>query len=257
MVTGATVPAGAVHARLLDAAGQPASVGLLEVAVGGEAFGTVCGLSPAAADVVCRQLGFDFGVASTSPCGSYGGSSVCGAAGGPVAMRGLECAGGELGVGECSWRPADASCADHAADAVVFCGHAGRSGRPADGSARLLSHDGAPSLDGRGRLEVFVSGAWTPVCATGFAPGSETVACRAMGFAGSSSPAARPPCGSAFGRNYCGAAAPRLGNLSCSGDEKTLLACAFEEGEDVFCAAEESVVVSCAGDGDAQGRLSM
>ena len=38
-----------------------------------------------AASVACRQLGFDFGVQSPSPCGQYGGGSWCGAAGTPVA----------------------------------------------------------------------------------------------------------------------------------------------------------------------------
>ena len=46
-----------VTARLVDAAGAPASVGLLQVQSGDGAFGTVCGMNMEAVDVVCRQLG--------------------------------------------------------------------------------------------------------------------------------------------------------------------------------------------------------
>ena len=46
-----------VSIRLVDAAGGPSNAGLLQVQTGGGSFGTVCGMSLAAVDVVCRQLG--------------------------------------------------------------------------------------------------------------------------------------------------------------------------------------------------------
>ena len=52
--------------------------------------GTVRGLSGAAADVACRQLGYDNGIISPSSRAQYGGGSVCGAAGSPVAAKNLK-----------------------------------------------------------------------------------------------------------------------------------------------------------------------
>ena len=46
-----------VTARLVDAAGVPSNVGLLQVQSGDGSFGTVCGMNLEAVDVVCRQLG--------------------------------------------------------------------------------------------------------------------------------------------------------------------------------------------------------
>lgn len=48
---------GIASARLVDAAGASARVGLAQVRTGGGAFGTVCGMNLAASDVLCRQLG--------------------------------------------------------------------------------------------------------------------------------------------------------------------------------------------------------
>ena len=69
--------------RLVDAAGSISNVGLLQVRTDA-GFGTVCGANPAAADVVCRALGYSYGSVSTSPCGFYGGANLCGAPGSPV-----------------------------------------------------------------------------------------------------------------------------------------------------------------------------
>ena len=72
-----------VDVRLVDASGSLANVGLLQIKTDA-GFGSVCGANPAAADVVCRSLGFAHGTVSTSPCGFYGTSDLCGAAGSPV-----------------------------------------------------------------------------------------------------------------------------------------------------------------------------
>ena len=39
-------------------------------------------------------------------------------------------------------------------------------------------------MDGVGRLEVFYNGAYGSVCSDGWTAGSETVACRGMGYSG-------------------------------------------------------------------------
>lgn len=251
-------PLSSPSARLLDVHGAPSGAGLLQVRVGdlaAGAFGTVCGMNLAAADVVCRQLGFDYGSVSTSPCGNYGGADMCGRAGTLVAAMDLECRGGELDVGECSWARPNDSCGGHSSDSIVFCGN-NFPHRPPSGAVRLLDSEGAPSINGEGRLEMFRAGSWTPVCREGFTPGSAAVACRAMGFAGAA--AALPGrCASFRGENFCGKVAPRLSKLACAGQETSLGACPFEEEDDVFCAAEENVIVACVGeDGDSVGYLS-
>ena len=71
----AAVPGGAAHAGLLE----------MEMEAGG--YGTVCGLNSQAANVACRQIGFEFGVASPAGCAEYGGASFCGASGSPVAAK--------------------------------------------------------------------------------------------------------------------------------------------------------------------------
>ena len=98
-------------------------------------------------------------------------------------MEALRCRGGERTIDNCAWSVPDAACADHSHDAVVFCSNAAGGVIP-DGVARLLGPDGAPSLSGSGRLEVYHSGAWGSVCTIGFAAGSAAVACKSMGFEG-------------------------------------------------------------------------
>ncbi len=234
--------------RIVDSAGAISNAGLLEIRTESAQveFGSVCGMNLAAADVVCKQLGYDFGSVSDSPCSDYGGSDLCGAQGAPIAMEDLECTGGELDILSCSCKAPTEKCASHRMDSIVYCGKSG-AGLPEDGSSRLLA-GGAPSIDGAGRLEIFTSGAWSPVCSSGFTPGSASVACKAMGFSGAK--ASTSDC-AAVG---CGSVPPQISEMSCSGGEADLLSCAFEEGDDVFCDVSESVVISCVGDGDTQGR---
>lgn len=263
-VTRLYVQAPACHAqsaRLVDARGSPARVGLVQVLMDGGTFGSVCGMNLAAADVVCRQLGmlcrasmpppwymqqmagFDAGTLGSSPCRGYGGADLCGAAGSPVAMEGLACKGGELSIAECQWSAPGPSCLGHEQDAVIYCGR-NSDASSLEGAARLLSDDGAPSLSGAGVLEIFAAGTWSTVC--GVSPGAASVACKAMGFSGADT--AGPGSDTGHGRSP-----PALGKLTCSGSEASLLECSFELGEDVFCAETEASVIRCAGEGDATG----
>ena len=106
--------------RIIDAAGGLSYAGLVQVHTD-VGFGTLCGMNQVAADVVCKQLGYGSGVASDSPCESYGGSDICGAPGSPVAMQNVICTGAELALSECEWSVPDTSCSSHGSDAVVFC----------------------------------------------------------------------------------------------------------------------------------------
>ena len=209
--------------------------------------------SQAAADVVCAQLGYEFGSVSTSPCSSYGGANLCGSPGSHVAMSSLTCEGGELDIQECAFSVPDTTCLGHAHDSIVYCG-AGSADGFQEGAARLLSFDGSPSIDGAGRLEIFHAGAWGPVCKSGFTVGAANVACKAMGFAGAQPSGGVSACGDVAGKNYCGELAPQLSEVACSGQETDLLTCPYEDLDDVFCAPEESVLLRCAGIGDTQGR---
>lgn len=113
---------------------------------------------------------------------------------------------------------------------------------------RILDVSGAPSIDGVGRLEMFLAGEWAPICSDGFGDGAAAVACKSMGFSGVGS--MQRDC---VGLGLCGVAAPQLSDVKCIGSEGSLLSCPHLEGEDVYCAPEESVVVHCVGDGDAAG----
>jgi len=236
--------------RVVDASGAASSVGLLQVYMGG-AFGTVCGMDSGAADVICRMQGYDRGSVGSSPCSSYGGTNLCGKLGSAIAMKDLQCGGGELELSGCKWTAADESCSSHAMDTVVFCTEATRTGVYADGSLRLMSHDGSPSIDGTGRLDMFRAGVWGSVCSEGFTPGSAMVACKQMGFASGQLLVGATHC-IANGKNYC-ANPPHVSEVSCSGRELEITSCPFEQGEDVFCSASEAVILECVGDGETFG----
>ena len=231
--------------------GRTANAGLLEVAMSSGTYGSVCGMNAQAAEVACRQLGYDFGVVSPSPCSQYGGSSWCGAAGSAVAVKNLRCTGAELSVDECDSEGVDDGCLSHGGDAVVFCGKQGAAPFP-EGQLRLIGAAGAPALPGEaGRLEMYsIAGAWAPVCKLGFTSGSAAVACKQMGFSGSSGFKA---CAS---NETCGASPPQTAELACAGSELSVLDCSMSTGEAVFCAPEESVLLTCAGHGDPLGAPS-
>ena len=175
--------------------------------------------------------GFSTGTVSSSPCTAYGGSNLCGASDTAVAAQDLRCAGGELNIDECTWSAPGSACTSHELDSVVYC-----SSGPSivEGSARLLSDDGAPSLDGNGLPEVYVAGAWSPLCNINAAAAS--VLCKSMGFSGRGTVTgvgrARSP--------------PNVGSLECQGNEASVMSCFFEVGGDVYCALSEASAVSCA-----------
>jgi len=235
----------ATDVRLVDETGGISSAGLLQVNT--EAgFGTVCGANAAAADVICRSMGYIHGSISSSPCRFYGGADLCGAAGSPVAMADLRCSGLEWGVEECTWSLPDDACLSHGQDTIVYCAASSSAGAQ-QGAVRLLAADGSPSLDGAGRPEIFVESTWVPVCSVGASAGAANVICKSMGFSGAGS-------SSKCSGSACGNVAPAISELACNGSEIGPLACPHEAGDDVFCAPSESLVVACAGDGETQGR---
>lgn len=242
--------ASSANVRIVAAPGGIAHAGLLQMEIEAGKYGSVCGMNGAAADVACRQLGFDFGVISPAGCASYGGASVCGASGSPVAAKNVKCSGAELSLGNCELEPADEGCLSHGSDAVVFCGTSGAAAFP-DGQLRLVDAVGAPALPRvPGRLEMYLAEAqaWGPVCRNGFTSGSAAVACKSMGFSGSAG------FGACAKNGLCGGVAPHVADFACSGSESSVLQCPMATKDDVFCAPEESVVLTCSGVGDTIGK---
>ena len=116
---------GAGDARVVGIGGILSNVGVLQIRAGdanGNDFGTICGINLAGADVACKQMGYDFGTVSSTPCSNYGGRSVCGAKGSLVAAQNLQCSGEELELSECTWQAPSIACESHDADSVVYCG---------------------------------------------------------------------------------------------------------------------------------------
>ena len=113
----------------------------MEMEAGG--YGTVCGLNSQAANVACRQIGFEFGVVSPAGCAEYGGASFCGASGSPVAAKAMQCAGTEMSLKECKHDAPDDACLSHASDSVVFCGTTSTTSAFFDGELRLIGASSA------------------------------------------------------------------------------------------------------------------
>ena len=63
-----------VGVRLVAVPGGAAHAGLLEMEMEAGGYGTVCGLNSQAANVACRQIGFEFGV--VSPAQAFAAQAV-------------------------------------------------------------------------------------------------------------------------------------------------------------------------------------
>ena len=115
-----TVPEGSV--RLAD--GTSPQEGRVEVYHNGE-WGTVCddGWDIVDADVVCRQLGFDFATAAN-------GFATYGVGTGPIHYDQVDCAGNETRLAECPFNGLGIHDCSHFEDAGAVCG--------SESSAQLL-----------------------------------------------------------------------------------------------------------------------
>merc|ERR1711865_1293161 len=70
-------------------------------------------------------------------------------------------------------------------------------------------------MGGKGRPEIFMEGAWVPICSSGASAGAAGVICKSMGFSGTTS-------SSKCNGNVCGNAAPGVSELACTGAQHAL-----------------------------------
>eukprot|EP00927_Polykrikos_kofoidii_P050479 TRINITY_DN44396_c0_g1_i1.p1 TRINITY_DN44396_c0_g1~~TRINITY_DN44396_c0_g1_i1.p1 ORF type:complete len:663 (-),score=100.87 TRINITY_DN44396_c0_g1_i1:64-2052(-) len=259
--------------RLLDDHGSVASHGLLEVLTD-KGFGTVCGITQPAANVMCKQLGYAHGAASVAKCSDNGGGN-CGVPGvTPIAMKNMNCAGREpsFHAPSCTWEPVDATadadkeCRSHQADAVVSCwdnpsGSYSIDGQFPEWTARLVDADGNPPRNGSGRLEVYHDGRWAPICSERLTAGDAFAACRSMGYSSADVSNPTADCQDFQGQNLCSEEPMPLDELGCSGTETRLADCGgvkYPIGvngleEESRCSPGAAAVVRCLGGGDAAG----
>ncbi|XP_029474408.1 neurotrypsin isoform X2 [Rhinatrema bivittatum] len=234
--TAAAVSCGKAHGpaffpiRLVG--GSTAFEGRVEVYHGGQ-WGTICDdqWDDADAEVVCRQLGLG-GVAKAWNQASFGEGS------GAVLLDEVQCTGNELSIEQCTknaW--GEHNCA-HQEDAGVSCTPL------TDGVVRLSSGSGSRL----GRLEVYHRGQWGSVCDDGWTELNTLVVCRQLGFK--------------YGKSFLdghseGIPGPIwLDDVSCSGQESSILQCSRREWGKHDCSHAEDVKLTCYPD-NADHRISL
>ncbi|KAM5306678.1 neurotrypsin isoform 2-T2 [Glossophaga mutica] len=192
-------------------------------------WGTVCDdqWDDADAEVVCRQLGLS-GVARAWTQAHFGAGA------GPVLLDEVRCTGNELSLEQCPKSPWGEHNCGHGEDAGVSCTPL------TDGVLRL-----AGGKDSReGRLEVYHAGQWGTVCDDGWTALSTAVACRQLGFKyGKQAPA------DAFEESR---GPIWLDDVSCSGQEPSLLWCLRSPWGRHDCSHREDVAVACSPGGHGQ-----
>ncbi|XP_053767878.1 neurotrypsin isoform X1 [Desmodus rotundus] len=185
-------------------------------------WGTVCDnqWDDADAEVVCRQLGLS-GVARAWTQAHFGAGA------GPVLLGEVHCTGNELSVEQCPRSPWGEHNCGHGEDAGVSCTPL------TDGALRLAGGRGRHE----GRLEVYHGGQWGTVCDDGWTVLSTEVACRQLGFK--------------YGKQASADAFEEsrgpiwLDDVSCSGQEPSLLRCPRSPWGQHDCSHQEDVAVAC------------
>ncbi|XP_071095519.1 uncharacterized protein [Haliotis cracherodii] len=241
--------------------GLNASMGAVEV-YSNNKWNAVCdnGFDGNAARVVCRTMGFTFGV-------NIGGS-LFGITEGPIGIGQVACNGREANFKQCS-TTASTTCKSGTYASVVC------SNDPITDSGflpRLVADDLV--ADTHGFLEVNINGIWGSVCASGFDDRAANVACKQLSFKGgvAYSPAIYNPFHST-GQHIISETRPILmTDVVCNGNEDSLAKCAYKARSTtkwcdyyapragLLCYRNAGVqyrLVSAAGDNPLQGRVEM
>uniref|UniRef100_A0A8V5FVI4 Uncharacterized protein n=1 Tax=Melopsittacus undulatus TaxID=13146 RepID=A0A8V5FVI4_MELUD len=190
--------------------GDGSCSGLLQVRQG-RAWTSVCedGVDLNAARVVCRELGCGSVLAVAGPGLFPMGSE-------PQWDTGFECTGTELLLSACKRRARSTQGCSGPGGAGPAGSSPGAS-RPCPAGSRRLRLAGGPGRCA-GRVELYVNGAWSPVCQDGWDIPDATVVCRQL------------RCGAALeasgsDRFGPGAAPPWTGAGGCTGSEASLWDC--------------------------------
>ncbi|CDR97337.1 LCCL domain containing protein, putative [Babesia bigemina] len=245
------------NVRLVDAYGRLSSFGRLEVLKNGK-WGTVCNkgkfgaFNEAAANLVCRKLGFKHGVHVMESCSSVNDQNMCVPRGYAVSYAGLMCLGTEDDISSCIIEEPTVDCQSHKDDVIVKCTNTmPRDGIPF-GTLRLVDASGVPTSTGTGRLEFYNDG-FGSVCNESWSKAAAKIACQEMGYIGlHNGGLVGQDCSDVHGVNLCAPVTQKIAavDFQCKGLERALGQCPHESADDIYCTHDQDVVLSCAGNGD-------
>eukprot|EP00040_Diaphanoeca_grandis_P034351 m.212758 g.212758 ORF g.212758 m.212758 type:complete len:2119 (-) comp33134_c2_seq2:132-6488(-) len=217
--------------KLRLANGTSNNNGRVEVFYDGR-WGTVCdnNWGDNDAGVVCRQLGFDGGVAPKIP-------ALFGQGNGKIFLDDVSCAGTENTLFDCKMAPLSENICTHTQDAGVACrGSFETTPVPptTDYAVRLVGRDGLP--EGTGRVEVYHNGVWGTVCDDKWGKPDADVVCRELGYG-----AGIAHTSALYGQ---GLGPILLDDVECTGAEKSLTTCTSSK-ETHNCRHSEDAGVQC------------
>eukprot|EP00371_Babesia_bovis_P003371 XP_001612018.1 LCCL domain containing protein [Babesia bovis T2Bo] len=243
--------------RLVDAFGKLSSFGRLEVLKNGK-WGTVCNkgkfgaFNEAAANLVCRKLGFKRGIHILENCSNVNDQNLCVPRGYPVSYAGLMCMGTEDDISSCIIEEATVDCLAHRDDVVVKCTNSMSHDGVGFGTLRLVDSSGSPTSTGTGRLEFYNKG-FGSVCNESWDKTAAMIACQEMGYTGlKNGGMVGHDCSDVHGVNLCAPLTSKISavDFRCTGLERALGQCPHESTDDIYCTHEQDVILSCSGNGD-------
>lgn len=260
--------------RIVDANGNPGFSGRLEFRLNGK-WGTVCSkkMTRSAAKKVCQELKFadgdiknpiDQDVESKGFCKFFKGDDFCGPNPMPIHYMAMNCDGTAGDIMKCYREIADKSVCSHDDDVIIECGNTNYDlpQEPLPGTVRVVDDSNAPSSEGSGRLEIYMSGKWGSICDHKFDDKAAHVACRQMGYLTGKLIGNKDQSGTCLkfkGKNHCGNSDIRinLNNVDCAGSESKIRLCGGSSNAN-DCNHEQDVIVQCEGsNGDSSGKSQM
>ncbi|KAL4219354.1 scavenger receptor [Mactra antiquata] len=210
-----------VQVRLVN--GSSTSNGRVEVFYN-NTWGTVCddGFGTYDAQVVCRMLGFQTANSIPVARATYGQGT------GPILLDDLTCLGSESNIVQCSNKGWYTSDCKHSEDVGVICNAAAPRYRLVNGTNNR-----------NGRVEIYLAGTWGTVCDDSFDIHAASVVCKSLNLPYQN---ALPLGAAAYG---AGSGKIWLDDVSCFGNESSLMACDTNAPGDNDCMHSEDVGVIC------------